>query len=127
MHLLSLDQEEAENKHVASNRVPKAKTSKVLFPNSPKALDISLRESLKVSYVAENEVNSVSISSIGEKTKDDMSEDSASEEPDFWVPPTGSRWDFDNGKDRWEMSAMEMGNVMLFILVLSFYTSFFLF
>lgn len=27
---------------------------------------------------------------------------SGSEEPDFWVPPIGSRWDFDDGKDRWE-------------------------
>eukprot|EP00262_Sarcandra_glabra_P011077 TRINITY_DN26776_c0_g1_i1.p1 TRINITY_DN26776_c0_g1~~TRINITY_DN26776_c0_g1_i1.p1 ORF type:complete len:267 (+),score=52.68 TRINITY_DN26776_c0_g1_i1:30-830(+) len=24
------------------------------------------------------------------------------EEPDFWTPPVGSRWDFDDGKDRWE-------------------------
>ncbi|KAK6913058.1 Surfeit locus protein 2 [Dillenia turbinata] len=27
--------------------------------------------------------------------------DSDSEEPDFWVPPVGSRWDFDDGGDRW--------------------------
>ncbi|KAK6928401.1 Surfeit locus protein 2 [Dillenia turbinata] len=27
--------------------------------------------------------------------------DSHSEEPDFWVPPVGSRWDFDDGGDRW--------------------------
>ncbi|KAF6169081.1 hypothetical protein GIB67_038578 [Kingdonia uniflora] len=26
---------------------------------------------------------------------------SDTEELDFWVPPTGSRWDFDNGADRW--------------------------
>ncbi|CAD5195882.1 unnamed protein product [Musa acuminata subsp. malaccensis] len=23
-------------------------------------------------------------------------------EPDFWVPPVGSRWDFDDGEDRWD-------------------------
>jgi hypothetical protein len=25
-----------------------------------------------------------------------------SDDPDFWVPPVGSRWDDDDGKDRWE-------------------------
>lgn len=25
-----------------------------------------------------------------------------SEEPDFWIPPVGSRWDLDDGGDRWE-------------------------
>lgn len=28
--------------------------------------------------------------------------DSDPEEPDFWTPPVGERWDFDDGKDRWE-------------------------
>jgi hypothetical protein len=27
-----------------------------------------------------------------------------SDDPDFWVPPVGSRWDDDDGKDRWETS-----------------------
>ncbi|KAJ1289353.1 hypothetical protein BS78_02G157700 [Paspalum vaginatum] len=26
------------------------------------------------------------------------------DDPDFWVPPVGSRWDDDDGKDRWESS-----------------------
>ncbi|XP_078433449.1 surfeit locus protein 2 (SURF2) isoform X2 [Wolffia australiana] len=39
----------------------------------------------------------------------DKTEDPGSEEPDFWVPPVGSRWDFDNGKDRWEIAASETG------------------
>ncbi|OAY66597.1 hypothetical protein ACMD2_20969, partial [Ananas comosus] len=25
-----------------------------------------------------------------------------SKEPDFWIPPIGSRWDFDDGRDRWK-------------------------
>ncbi|OVA20825.1 Surfeit locus 2 [Macleaya cordata] len=29
---------------------------------------------------------------------------SDSEEPEFWIPPVGSRWDFDDGKDRWGSS-----------------------
>lgn len=27
-----------------------------------------------------------------------------SDDPDFWVPPVGSHWDDDDGKDRWESS-----------------------
>ncbi|KAI3513399.1 hypothetical protein L1887_20730 [Cichorium endivia] len=27
--------------------------------------------------------------------------DSESVEIEFWMPPVGDRWDFDNGKDRW--------------------------
>ena len=27
-----------------------------------------------------------------------------SDDPDFWVPPVGSRWDDDDGKDRWKSS-----------------------
>lgn len=37
--------------------------------------------------------------SLDSKPKADNSD---FEEPDFWVPPVGSRWDFDDGKDRWE-------------------------
>ncbi|GAB2293441.1 hypothetical protein Dimus_027640 [Dionaea muscipula] len=29
-------------------------------------------------------------------------DDSDSEEPDFWEPPVGKRWDFDDGGDRWD-------------------------
>lgn len=35
-------------------------------------------------------------------TRKSNANSSDSEEPDFWVPPIGSRWDFDNGRDRWE-------------------------
>ncbi|XP_074310870.1 uncharacterized protein LOC141646805 [Silene latifolia] len=31
----------------------------------------------------------------------DVPADSDSEETDFWVPPVGERWDFDDGGDRW--------------------------
>lgn len=32
-----------------------------------------------------------------------------SEEVDFWMPPVGNRWDFDDGGDRWD-SAAEFGH-----------------
>ncbi|CAA6668028.1 unnamed protein product [Spirodela intermedia] len=46
-------------------------------------------------------------------TNDEIAENSGSEEPDFWVPPVGSRWDFDDGKDRWEVSASETDDISL--------------
>ncbi|WOL00916.1 surfeit locus protein 2 [Canna indica] len=38
------------------------------------------------------------------------SNDDDTEEPDeFWVPPVGSRWDFDDGKDRWDSDEADDG------------------
>ncbi|GAB4848056.1 hypothetical protein Ancab_002717 [Ancistrocladus abbreviatus] len=37
-----------------------------------------------------------------------LSDNSDSEEPDFWEPPMGDRWDFDDGGDRW-VSDSELG------------------
>ncbi|KAK9673822.1 hypothetical protein RND81_12G192300 [Saponaria officinalis] len=31
----------------------------------------------------------------------DVTADSDSEENEFWMPPVGERWDFDDGRDRW--------------------------
>lgn len=28
------------------------------------------------------------------------------EVPDFWTPPVGQRWDYDDGKDRWDPCAV---------------------
>lgn len=36
--------------------------------------------------------------SCSKKFKDNGSD---SDEPDFWMPPVGSRWDLDDGNDRW--------------------------
>ncbi|XP_010929916.1 uncharacterized protein [Elaeis guineensis] len=46
-------------------------------------------------------------------TRKSNANNSDSEEPDFWVPPIGSRWDFDDGRDRWESctsSSLETGD-----------------
>ncbi|RWR97049.1 surfeit locus protein 2 isoform X1 [Cinnamomum micranthum f. kanehirae] len=39
------------------------------------------------------------------QAKEHLEKSSDSEELDFWVPPVGSRWDFDDGADRWGSSA----------------------
>ena len=46
-------------------------------------------------------------------TRKSNANNSDSEEPDFWIPPIGSRWDFDDGRDRWESctsSSLETGD-----------------
>ncbi|XP_071734976.1 uncharacterized protein [Rutidosis leptorrhynchoides] len=50
----------------------------------------------KKKKVMENDV-----SKIISEVRDPEEKDSDSEEEDFWMPPEGERWDFDNGKDRW--------------------------
>ncbi|OMO69235.1 Surfeit locus 2 [Corchorus olitorius] len=36
-----------------------------------------------------------------EEVRDPAENESDSEEPEFWMPPVGDRWDFDDGGDRW--------------------------
>ncbi|XAR51925.1 hypothetical protein NMG60_11006730 [Bertholletia excelsa] len=42
------------------------------------------------------------ISEVVTEVKIPSDKDSDSEETDFWVPPVGERWDFDDGGDRWD-------------------------
>ncbi|PWA82957.1 hypothetical protein CTI12_AA132470 [Artemisia annua] len=41
------------------------------------------------------------VSTIVTEIRDPDEKDSDMEEDDFWMPPAGDRWDFDDGKDRW--------------------------
>lgn len=41
------------------------------------------------------------INDVISKVRNLSDKDSDSEEDDFWMPPSGERWDFDNGGDRW--------------------------
>lgn len=55
-------------------------------PNpSPKSLKKKKKKEKKVEEI---------ISEVRDKASD-------SEEPEFWMPPLGDRWDFDNGDNRW--------------------------
>uniref|UniRef100_A0A0D9W6A1 non-specific serine/threonine protein kinase n=1 Tax=Leersia perrieri TaxID=77586 RepID=A0A0D9W6A1_9ORYZ len=39
--------------------------------------------------------------SLPREPKPEIDDSDNSDDPDFWVPPVGSRWDDDDGKDRW--------------------------
>lgn len=41
------------------------------------------------------------IEDIKSEVRKSSNEDSDSEEAEFWMPPVGDRWDFDDGGDRW--------------------------
>lgn len=49
------------------------------------------------------DVNS-KVSKSDSQAKKHLEKSSDSEELAFWVPPVGSRWDFDDGADRWGSS-----------------------
>ncbi|XVE84054.1 hypothetical protein DITRI_Ditri16bG0138200 [Diplodiscus trichospermus] len=41
------------------------------------------------------------VEEIISEVRDPAENESDSEEPEFWMPPVGDRWDFDDGGDRW--------------------------
>lgn len=41
------------------------------------------------------------ISEAGKSEDDGVDRNSETEEAEFWMPPVGERWDFDDGGDRW--------------------------
>ncbi|XP_010524292.1 PREDICTED: protein PXR1 [Tarenaya hassleriana] len=42
---------------------------------------------------------------VADEAKDGNDGDGKSEEADFWMPPIGERWDFDEGGDRWDSAS----------------------
>ncbi|XP_020588189.1 uncharacterized protein LOC110030000 [Phalaenopsis equestris] len=55
---------------------------------------------LKVSSVQKNW--ELEADGSGSLARDPETESTEAEELSFWVPPVGERWDFDDGRDRWE-------------------------
>ncbi|GJT97981.1 hypothetical protein Tco_1093499 [Tanacetum coccineum] len=47
------------------------------------------------------------VSTIVSEIRDPEEKDSDIVEDDFWMPPAGDRWDFDDGKDRWASDSDE--------------------
>ena len=49
--------------------------------------------------------NQNKVEEIISQVRDSSDKDSDLEEIDFWIPPAGERWDFDDGGDRWGSDA----------------------
>ncbi|KAJ0469710.1 putative surfeit locus protein [Helianthus annuus] len=43
----------------------------------------------------------IDVSKVISEVRNPEEHDSDAEEEEFWMPPVGDRWDFDDGKDRW--------------------------
>ncbi|XP_021890369.1 surfeit locus protein 2-like [Carica papaya] len=83
--LNKLEQKEME-KEAGGTLVEEGKEKAHKEPNpSPKSLKKKKKKEKKVEEI---------ISEVRDKASD-------SEEPEFWMPPLGDRWDFDNGDNRW--------------------------
>lgn len=41
------------------------------------------------------------VEEIISEVRKSSNEESDAEEDDFWMPPVGERWDYDDGRDRW--------------------------
>ncbi|KAL0921336.1 hypothetical protein M5K25_008399 [Dendrobium thyrsiflorum] len=55
---------------------------------------------LKASSIHKNQ--NLEADENGYLARESETESADAEEPSFWVPPVGERWDFDDGRDRWE-------------------------
>ncbi|XP_020704247.1 uncharacterized protein LOC110115371, partial [Dendrobium catenatum] len=55
---------------------------------------------LKASSIHKNQ--NLKADENGYLARESETESADAEEPSFWVPPVGERWDFDDGRDRWE-------------------------
>ena len=48
-----------------------------------------------------NKKKEKAVEEIISEVRDSAENESDSEEPEFWMPPVGERWDFDDEGDRW--------------------------
>ncbi|KAH0463882.1 hypothetical protein IEQ34_006668 [Dendrobium chrysotoxum] len=55
---------------------------------------------LKASSIHKNQ--NLEADKNGYLARESETESADAEEPSFWVPPVGERWDLDDGRDRWE-------------------------
>lgn len=63
--------------------------------------DGSKKKKKKKKKNKKKKVEEKDVSEIISEVRDPEEKDNDSEEDEFWMPPVGDRWDFDDGKDRW--------------------------
>lgn len=60
------------------------------------------KKQVKSTLGSRNKVRKKDMNMNDSHTKKTKADDDDMAEPEFWVPPFGSRWDLDDGKDRWD-------------------------
>ncbi|KAK9061700.1 hypothetical protein SSX86_018883 [Deinandra increscens subsp. villosa] len=68
---------------------------------APKSEEDVLKKKKKKKKNKKKKEKESDVSKIISEVRNPEEHDSDAEEEDFWMPPEGDRWDFDDGKDRW--------------------------
>ena len=100
-----LQTEEKEAKKITSNgTVEEQGEQKVKKASKPRTDGLKKKKKKKEKEKEEEEEDKGKDKGVDEiisEVRNLSDEDSDSEEGDFWMPPAGHRWDFDDGGDRW--------------------------
>lgn len=95
-----LEKKEAEAEKEEPNRMIEEPSEQKPEKVSKSKGDSSRKDKKKKKKKQEEEEMEV-VSEVISEVRNSADKDSDSEEDDFWMPPAGERWDFDDGGDRW--------------------------
>lgn len=84
------------------NKLEQKEMEKVASPEKVEKKSKKLKKLPKSSIEAMEDDEKIKPEGNASPDRNQAEESSDPEEPDFWIPPVGERWDFDDGKDRWE-------------------------
>ncbi|PKA57806.1 hypothetical protein AXF42_Ash015184 [Apostasia shenzhenica] len=88
-------------KHINGRRfLKKLEEMEVQKLQLPENVEKDVKKSKKLSKLKATSANTDQKIKASRR-REPVLESSDHEEPDFWVPPVGDRWDLDDGKDRW--------------------------
>ncbi|KAI3793918.1 hypothetical protein L1987_36541 [Smallanthus sonchifolius] len=95
-----LEKEEAEAGKETSNGLVEEEGGEQKPEEAPKSKEDDLKKKKKKNKKKKKEKEN-DVSKIISEVRNPEEQDSDAEEEEFWMPPVGDRWDFDDGKDRW--------------------------
>ncbi|XP_026381483.1 surfeit locus protein 2-like isoform X2 [Papaver somniferum] len=99
--LNKLEEKEKETGKVASNGVKEKEDEEEVEAKKGVKKDKKKKKKKKKDKKKKGVKKDVPVERVPKDDESPMEDNSESEELDFWIPPPGSRWDFDDGKDRW--------------------------
>ncbi|MFS8011516.1 putative surfeit locus protein [Helianthus anomalus] len=93
-----LEKEEAEAGKESSNGLVEEEGVEQKSEKAEKSKEEGSKKKKKNKKKKEKEID---VSKVISEVRNPEEHDSDAEEEEFWMPPVGDRWDFDDGKDRW--------------------------
>lgn len=89
-------------KHINGRRFLKKLEEKEVEKLASREVSNNDKKARKKSKQAEFLIQNLEVDESDSLARESPSESIDAEEANFWAPPVGERWDFDDGKDRWE-------------------------